>query len=122
MRAKTTAFKFGSALCLLTVIALISTRTGAYSDAAPAYTDRKYGLQKTLFVVDIVANGAFSSNNEEVFGAGVVKGKLTDVGRLEAARLGLRRKQEYIAEKRLLPVKFNHSAVLALSPLSKKSL
>ena len=122
MRAKTTAFKFGSALCLLTVIALLLARTGAYSDTAPAYTDRKYGLQKTLFVVDIVSNGATSSDNEEVFGAGVVKGKLTDVGRLEATRLGLRRKEEYIADKRLLPLKLNHSAVLALSPLSKKGV
>ena len=122
MRAKTTAFKFGSVLFLLTVMALLSARTWAYSDTAPAYTDRKYGLQKTLFVVDIVANGATSSDNEEVFGAGVVKGKLTDVGRLEAARLGSRRKEEYVDEKRLLPVKFNASAVLALSPLSKKGL
>ena len=107
---------------LLTASLLLVPKSRAYSDKAASYSERKYGLQKTLFVVEIVANGATTQESEDVFGAGAPKGKLTEEGRLEAARLGTRRKHEYINEKRHLAVKFNASSVLALSPLSKQGL
>ena len=109
-------------LTFLLAACLLVPKCSAYSDKAASYSERKYGLQKTLFVVEIVANGATTQDTEEVFGAGTPKGKLTEMGRLEASRLGTRRKNEYIHEKRHLSIKFNASSVLALSPLSKQGL
>lgn len=57
-----------------------------------------------------------------MFDEGSPKGKLTDYGRLEAAKLGIRRKNEYITGKHLLPIKYNASAVLSLAPMSKQGV
>ena len=122
MRAKPANF-IGKGLwfstTVLIIISLLAKQGGTYSDSALSYTDRKYGLQKTLFVVDIIANGASTQDSKDVFGEGVPKGKLTEKGRSEARRLGIRRRNEYVDEKKLMPIKFNASSILALSPLSK---
>ena len=79
---------------------------------------RKYGGTKTLFVVDMVRDGAKANSEKdidqlEVFG--VKKGQLTAIGREEASKLGAKRRIQYTKDKKLLPFKYNESAILSLT-------
>ena len=79
---------------------------------------RKYAYHKTIFVVELISNGAgssFENNVDSVEFFGVNKGLLTDKGRRESSRIGAKRKQEYQKEKQLIGVKFNPHAIISLS-------